>query len=74
MHGDSDFEEEEPENKVLDQQLLEAQEGHYQEFAHKQAKGKGNRIEGGIWMEGNQEEPQEDAGMGDHHHAEEHAA
>eukprot|EP00972_Heterocapsa_arctica_P033711 4961407-Heterocapsa_arctica.AAC.1 len=56
---------------MLDQQLLEEQEGHYQMFAHRHAKGKGNLIKGGIWMEGNMEEPQVDAGMGDNQHAEE---
>eukprot|EP00972_Heterocapsa_arctica_P060446 8914406-Heterocapsa_arctica.AAC.1 len=55
----------------MDQQLLKEQERHCQEFAHRQAKGKGNRIKGGVWMEGNQEHPQEDAGMGDNQHAEE---
>eukprot|EP00972_Heterocapsa_arctica_P076145 11232815-Heterocapsa_arctica.AAC.1 len=47
MDGDSDFEEEEEEQyEQLNQQLWEGQEGHFQEFAHRQAKGKGNRIKG----------------------------
>eukprot|EP00972_Heterocapsa_arctica_P070065 10349103-Heterocapsa_arctica.AAC.1 len=71
MDGDSDFEEEEPENELLDQQLMEEQEGHFGMFAQRQAKGKGNRIKGSIWMEENGEEAQEDAGMGDNLHAEE---
>eukprot|EP00972_Heterocapsa_arctica_P084452 12439288-Heterocapsa_arctica.AAC.1 len=66
MDGDSDFEEEEAEQELVNQQLWEEQEGHFQEFAHRQAKGKGNRIKGAVWMEGNGED---DAGMGDNQHA-----
>eukprot|EP00972_Heterocapsa_arctica_P062827 9267808-Heterocapsa_arctica.AAC.1 len=58
----------------MDQQLLDEKERHFQEFAHRQAKRKGNRIKGGVWMEGNQEDPREDAGMGDNQHAVEAAA
>eukprot|EP00972_Heterocapsa_arctica_P070064 10349102-Heterocapsa_arctica.AAC.1 len=67
MDGDSDFEEEEPENELLDQQLLEGQEGHFGMFAQRQAKGKGNRIKGGIWMEGDEVDAQDDARMGVDH-------
>eukprot|EP00972_Heterocapsa_arctica_P036143 5317711-Heterocapsa_arctica.AAC.1 len=71
MDGDSDFEEEEAEQELLNQQLWEGQEGHFQEFAHRHAKGKENRIKGAIWMEGNGEE---DADMGGNQHAGEHGA
>eukprot|EP00972_Heterocapsa_arctica_P003489 519659-Heterocapsa_arctica.AAC.1 len=71
MDGDSDFEEEQVEQEQLNRQLWEGQEGHFQEFAHRQMKGKGNRIKGAVWMEGNLEE---DAGMGDNQHAEDQEA
>eukprot|EP00972_Heterocapsa_arctica_P061535 9076398-Heterocapsa_arctica.AAC.1 len=59
MHGDSDFEEEEPENHELDQQLLDAQDEHFGMFAQKQAQGKG-----GVWQEGDDLDAQADAYMG----------
>eukprot|EP00972_Heterocapsa_arctica_P097401 14369121-Heterocapsa_arctica.AAC.1 len=65
MDGDSDFEEEEQDQRQLDHQLWAGQEGHYQEFAMRQAKGKGKQAKGADWMEGDGE----DAGMGDNQHA-----
>eukprot|EP00972_Heterocapsa_arctica_P013746 2027711-Heterocapsa_arctica.AAC.1 len=64
MNGDSDFEEEEPENDILDQQILDAQEGHFGMFAMRQAKGKGKTY---IWQEGDDQVVAEDADMGDEH-------
>eukprot|EP00972_Heterocapsa_arctica_P072028 10637941-Heterocapsa_arctica.AAC.1 len=58
MNGDSDFEEEETEDHDLDQQLLDAQAGHFGLFAQKQAKGKG-----GVWQEWDDLDAQADAYM-----------
>eukprot|EP00972_Heterocapsa_arctica_P052235 7684087-Heterocapsa_arctica.AAC.1 len=60
MNGDSDFEEEEPENEMLEQQILDAQEGHFGLFAMRHAKGKGK---GDIWQEGDDQSGEEDANM-----------
>eukprot|EP00972_Heterocapsa_arctica_P037471 5517164-Heterocapsa_arctica.AAC.1 len=60
MNGDSDFEEEETEDQNLDQQLLDAQAGHFGMFAQTQAKGKGK---GGVWQEGDNLDAQADAYM-----------
>eukprot|EP00972_Heterocapsa_arctica_P032941 4846097-Heterocapsa_arctica.AAC.1 len=62
MNGDSDFEEEEPENEILDQQMLDAQEGHFGMFAMRQAKSKGK---GNIWQEGDDQGAEDDAHMGE---------
>jgi hypothetical protein len=51
MNGDSDFEEEAAENRLLTQQLWEEQEGHYAALGHRPAKGYGK----GAWMEGQEE-------------------
>jgi hypothetical protein len=61
MNGDSDFEEEGADNRLLSHQLWEEQEGHYASFGHRPFKGHGK----GVWMEGQME----DAGMGDNQHA-----
>eukprot|EP00972_Heterocapsa_arctica_P040799 6011392-Heterocapsa_arctica.AAC.1 len=56
MDGDSDFEEEEAEQEQLNQQLWEGQEGHYQEFAHRQARARKpdqrSSLDGGKWRGG----------------------
>eukprot|EP00972_Heterocapsa_arctica_P051561 7585720-Heterocapsa_arctica.AAC.1 len=62
MNGDSDFEGEEPENGILDQQILFAQEGHFGMFAMRQAKGKGK---GHIWQEDDDQGAEDDAHMGE---------
>eukprot|EP00972_Heterocapsa_arctica_P017859 2638863-Heterocapsa_arctica.AAC.2 len=70
MDGDSDHEEEQEDQRQLQQQLWQEQEGHFQEFAHRQAKGKGKQTTGGVWMEGDGE----DADMGERPHAQEKGA